>query len=95
MSLAGPICIARIVLACHPTHSTHYLPTPLHAGRRNFADFLHQYLPPLPGRYVDVDSGAALGPCPDLAAVTHGQRPGIGGAADRMYAVGKDVVSNV
>lgn len=49
--------------------------------------------PPTLGSYVDVDSGRELGPCPDLAAVTHGQRPGIGGAADRVYAVGKDVVS--
>lgn len=66
-----------------------YLPP---AGRRNFADFLSQYIAPLPGRFVDVETGADLGPCPDLAAVTHGQRPGIGGAAERVYAVGKDVV---
>ena len=63
------------------------------AGRRNYAEFLSQYSPPLPGRFVDVDSGAQLGPCPDLAAVTHGQRPGIGGAPERVYAAGKDVVS--
>ena len=63
------------------------------AGRRNYAEFLSQYSPPLPGRFVDVDSGAQLGPCPDLAAVTHGQRPGIGGAPERVYAVGKDLVS--
>lgn len=61
-------------------------------GRRNFADFLSQYIAPLPGRFVDVETGADLGPCPDIAAVTHGQRPGIGGAAQRVYAVGKDVV---
>ncbi|EFN55599.1 hypothetical protein CHLNCDRAFT_35486 [Chlorella variabilis] len=64
-------------------------------GRRNFAAFLGQYLAPLPGRYVDVGSGAVLGTCPDLAAVTHGQRPGIGGAPERVYAVGKDVVERV
>ncbi|PRW33801.1 tRNA 2-thiouridine(34) synthase isoform B [Chlorella sorokiniana] len=64
-------------------------------GRRNFGDFLSQYLPPLPGAYVDVDSGQGLGPCPDLHAVTHGQRPGIGGAHDRVYCVGKDVVEGV
>ncbi|KAL4436704.1 hypothetical protein ABPG75_003843 [Micractinium tetrahymenae] len=64
-------------------------------GRRNFADFLSQYIPPLPGRFVDVETGGELGPCPDIAAVTHGQRPGIGGAAERVYAVGKDVVDRV
>jgi hypothetical protein len=62
------------------------------AGRRDFGDFLSQYISPQPGRYVDVDSGTVLGPCPDVAAVTHGQRPGIGGAPERVYAVGKDVV---
>lgn len=62
------------------------------AGRRNFADFLSQYIAPLPGRFVDVDTGADLGPCPDVAAVTHGQRPGVGGAAERVYTAGKDVV---
>lgn len=74
--LTGPTC-----LASRPC-----------SGRRNFGDFLSQYLPPLPGAYVDVDSGRRLGPCPDLHAVTHGQRPGIGGAHDRVYCVGKDVV---
>jgi tRNA-specific 2-thiouridylase len=68
------------------------LPPCRRAGRRNFGAFLSQYIPPIPGRYVDVDSGAELGPCPDLAAVTNGQRPGIGGAPERVYAVGKDVV---
>lgn len=64
-------------------------------GRRNFADFLAQYTPPIPGTFVNVDSGLRMGPCPDIAAVTHGQRPGIGGAAERVYAVGKDVVDRV
>lgn len=69
-----------------------FTPSCRRAGRRNFGAFLSQYIPPMPGRYVDVDSGAELGPCPDLAAVTNGQRPGIGGAPERVYAVGKDVV---
>ncbi|KAI3426035.1 hypothetical protein D9Q98_008003 [Chlorella vulgaris] len=64
-------------------------------GRRDFGDFLSQYISPQPGRYVDVDSGTVLGPCPDVAAVTHGQRPGIGGAPERVYAVGKDVVQGI
>ena len=66
----------------------------MRAGRRSFGEFVSQYVPPLPGRYMDVDSGASLAPaCPNLLAVTHGQRAGLGGAADRVYVVGKDLVS--
>ena len=56
---------------------------------------MEQYVPPLPGRYVDIDTGADLGPCPNMLAVTHGQRPGIGGAPARVYAAGKDMVRRV
>jgi tRNA-specific 2-thiouridylase len=64
-------------------------------GRRNYADFLAQYVAPSPGRFVDVESGAELGPCADVGVVTHGQRPGVGGAPERVYVVGKDVVRSV
>ena len=64
-------------------------------GRRNFGEFLEEYVPPLAGRFVDVDSGKDLGPCSNLTAVTHGQRPGIGGATGRTYVAGKDVVQRV
>ena len=53
------------------------------AGRRSFGDFLAQYIEPCPGRFVCVDGGADLGPCPDVLAVTHGQRAGVGGAPQR------------
>ena len=52
-------------------------------GRRDFADFLGQYAASVPGEFVDVDSGTVLGSCPNLTAVTIGQRAGIGGAPDR------------
>ncbi|KAK9803395.1 hypothetical protein WJX72_005352 [[Myrmecia] bisecta] len=64
-------------------------------GRRNFGDFISQYVAPMPGRFVEVGSGCDLGPCAKLAAITHGQRAGIGGAADRMYVVGKDVPQRI
>lgn len=90
----GVLVVAVAVPAApHPTVALPPLPSPASTGRRNFADFLAQYLPPRPGRYVDAATGADLGPCADVGGVTHGQRPGIGGAADRVYAVGKDVVS--
>ena len=59
--------------------------------RRPFADFLEQYLAPVPGAFVDVDTGQLRGSCPNILAVTHGQRAGIGGAAGRTFVVGKDV----
>lgn len=60
-------------------------------GRRNFAEFLGQYIPPKSGTYVDVETGKELGPCADVNTVTYGQRPGIGGASDRTYVAGKDI----
>lgn len=61
-------------------------------GRRNFADFLSEYVPAVPGKFIDVDTGRYVGTCRNITAVTLGQRPRIGGASDRMYIVGKDVV---
>ncbi|KDD76424.1 tRNA methyl transferase [Helicosporidium sp. ATCC 50920] len=60
-------------------------------GRRKFGEFLAQYIPPQPGRLVDVDTGSDLGPARDLHALTGGQRAGLGGEAQRCYIVGKDL----
>ena len=54
-----------------------------HAGRRDFGEFLEEYTAAIPGTFVDVDTGRALGSCPNLAAVTHGQGAGIGGLPDK------------
>jgi tRNA-5-taurinomethyluridine 2-sulfurtransferase len=62
-------------------------------GRRNFADFLAEYIPPMPATFVDVDTGKRLGNCTNLLSLTHGQRAGLGGHLDRVYVAGKDVVS--
>ena len=64
-------------------------------GRRNYAEFLREYIPAVPGRFVCVETGQDLGLCGDVGTVTHGQRPGIGGAADRTYVAGKDVVNRI
>jgi tRNA-specific 2-thiouridylase len=64
-------------------------------GRRNFAEFLEQYLPIAPGRFIDVESGKDVGQCENILTVTVGQRPGIGGASDRTYVVGKDINKGV
>ncbi|KAK9826481.1 hypothetical protein WJX81_003658 [Elliptochloris bilobata] len=62
-------------------------------GRRKYGEFLEGYAAPLEGRYMDVDSGADLGPCANLAALTHGQHASIGGCQQRMYVAGKDLVA--
>lgn len=60
------------------------LTNPERAGRRRFGDFLAEYSEPLPGHYVDVDSGSEIGRCQNMAAVTYGQRASIGGNPDRL-----------
>ncbi|KAK2079955.1 hypothetical protein QBZ16_002350 [Prototheca wickerhamii] len=61
-------------------------------GRRKFGDFLEQYLAPVPGRFRDLETGADLGPCPNLLALTVGQRAGLGGGPRRSYVAGKDAL---
>lgn len=64
-------------------------------GRRKFSDFLSEYLPPILGKFIDVDSGGERGECENVGAVTFGQRPGIGGVATRTYVAGKDMNKKV
>ena len=62
-------------------------------GKRNFRSFLHQYVPPRPGHFVDVDSGRALGPHQGWHTYTVGQRALIGGMPQRLYVCSKDAAS--
>lgn len=65
-------------------------------GRRSFGRFLEAYLQPQPGQYVDADTGAVLGPCANMLAVTVGQKAvGLGGQKSRVYVVGKDMAQGV
>ncbi|MCB1118408.1 MAG: tRNA 2-thiouridine(34) synthase MnmA [Chlamydiia bacterium] len=60
-------------------------------GKRNFRDFLSQYLPFQPGPLLSYD-GQKLGEHSGIAFFTIGQRKGIGigGAGDAWYVVDKD-----
>ncbi len=58
-------------------------------GRRDFGEFIEAYAPPIAGRFLDVDSGADLGACPNLAAVTHGQGAGISGLPEKCARSGR------
>jgi hypothetical protein len=64
-------------------------------GRRPFGEFIEQYVPPRPGRFLDAESGADLGPCRNLLALTPGQRAPISGGAARRYIAGKDLAAGV
>jgi hypothetical protein len=64
-------------------------------GRRPFGDFIEQYVPPAPGRFVCASTGADLGPCANLHALTPGQRAPLGGGAGRRYIAGKDLGARV
>jgi hypothetical protein len=61
-------------------------------GRRSFGKFLESFLQPRPGVYLDADTGAPLGPCSNMLAVTVGQKAvGLGGQKTRVYVAGKDL----
>lgn len=65
-------------------------------GKRNFKEFLNQYVPSAPGNFENV-LGEIVGQHDGIAFYTIGQRKGlkIGGAGDAWFVVGKDIERNV
>lgn len=65
-------------------------------GKRDFREFLHNYLPYTEGKIQD-ETGKTLGKHPGIAFFTLGQRKGIciGGKGDAYFVVGKDVKNNI
>ncbi|KAL3698845.1 hypothetical protein R1sor_012921 [Riccia sorocarpa] len=63
-------------------------------GRRNFADFISEYVDSKPGPFIAVNTGAVVGTHDGIPAYTHGQRARIGGKPRPWYVVGKDVLHN-
>lgn len=65
-------------------------------GKRDFKEFLSQFIDPKPGNLEDLD-GNVLGTHEGIAFYTIGQRRGlgIGGAGEPWFVVGKDVSRNV
>jgi len=65
-------------------------------GKREFKDFLSNYLPFQPGVFEDT-SGKIIGTHQGTAFYTIGQRKGlkIGGRGDAWFVVGKDILRNV
>lgn len=64
-------------------------------GRRDFRDFISEYVEMKPGPFVCVDGNRQLGTHTGIAAYTHGQRAGISGVPKPFFVVGKDVPNNI
>ncbi len=64
-------------------------------GKRNFKDFLHNYIPYEKGNFIDLD-GNILGKHQGAAFYTIGQRKGlgIGGPGDAYFVSSKDIKNN-
>lgn len=58
-------------------------------GRRNFADFISDYVPDKPGVFIDIDTGKIIGPHRGIHHYTIGQRCRLSGSITRMYIVKK------
>lgn len=65
-------------------------------GKRNFKNFLGEYVPPKPGNFKTLE-GEVVGKHDGIAYYTIGQRKGlaIGGAGEAWFVVGKDVAKDV
>lgn len=66
-------------------------------GERNFTNFLKNYLPNIPGKMINIETGKEIGDHIGLMYYTIGQRRGLnlGGNSDRFFAVGKDLEKNI
>ena len=60
-------------------------------GKRNFNNFVSEYIPAIPGLYYDIDTLKNLDMCHNILTVTYGQGSGIGGLDTKRYVVGKDI----
>lgn len=60
-------------------------------GKRDFGNFIHQYLPepPRPGVFIDVDTGEIVGQHEGSLLYTIGQGAKISGASQRWFVVGQ------
>ncbi|XP_036905257.1 mitochondrial tRNA-specific 2-thiouridylase 1 isoform X3 [Sturnira hondurensis] len=59
-------------------------------GKRNFENFILQYLQPRPGKFISIEDGRVLGAHRGWFLFTLGQRANIGGLRKPWYVVEKD-----
>ncbi|XP_020508697.1 mitochondrial tRNA-specific 2-thiouridylase 1 [Labrus bergylta] len=62
-------------------------------GKRNFEDFILEYLEPKPGNFVSIEDGTVMGKHKGWFTLTLGQRARIGGTRDPMFVVDKDTAT--
>ena len=60
-------------------------------SKRNFADFIAQFVAAVPGIAINVDDGTVVADVDNVMTWTNGQRLTIGGLPDRFYVVATDV----
>ncbi|KAL1512866.1 hypothetical protein ABEB36_002378 [Hypothenemus hampei] len=64
-------------------------------GSRNFKDFIEQYIPDKPGKFIDIDTGETIGEHKGLHQWTLGQRSGLHGLPDPYFVCRKNVDDNI
>ena len=66
-------------------------------GERNFTKFLENYLPNIPGKIINIESGEIMGEHIGLMYYTLGQRKGLnlGGNKEKHYVAKKDLENNI
>lgn len=62
-------------------------------GKRDFENFILEYLEPRPGNFVSIEDGKIMGKHKGWFTLTLGQRARIGGRADAWFVVDKDVTT--
>ncbi|KAJ8006884.1 hypothetical protein DPEC_G00111850 [Dallia pectoralis] len=62
-------------------------------GKRNFEDFILEYLDPKPGNFVSIDNGKIMGQHKGWFTFTLGQRARIGGQLNAWFVVDKDITT--
>ncbi|XP_008291021.1 mitochondrial tRNA-specific 2-thiouridylase 1 isoform X2 [Stegastes partitus] len=62
-------------------------------GKREFENFILEYLEPKPGNFVSIEDGTVLGKHRGWFTLTLGQRARIGGLKKSMFVVDKDIVT--
>lgn len=63
-------------------------------GKREFQDFISEYIDDKPGEHVDLDSGLSIGKHNGIHKLTIGQRCRIGGGSKAYYVFNKDQNTN-
>lgn len=63
-------------------------------GSRKFQEFIDEYIPRKPGKFVDIDTGEIVGEHMGIHQWTLGQRCNIGGKSKAYFTAKKDVATN-